>query len=627
MPEIITTASTALPRDIDVRVNVSKVAAEMTTDLSVMCFVGATGFPNSFSHDASRVRFYSTLAAVMDDFSVSSEPYKAAVAFFSQSPRAKTMAIGRIFTTAQAGFLQCGRLASKTLAEWRAITNGSFAITIDNVTCTISGVSFASIAKEEDIASVVQTAIQAVTGVTTGYVVSGLSDPDFEGEFTADDVGMVNSSNNYLYVLQTAEGYEWNIGTTEQYASRTRGKYYTFPFTSASPSNIASTTWRQQGSMDTIPMVTATAQTSEGQTDIAGFSGATVLYDSGALRIVSGTAGNSSSVGYLVAASSGTDLSVPLNGAYIEGAEAQPAYVVPGYDPNEATEGGTEWNFKAELGCVQQAASASGRFIYAWAIEKAYRDSDIQLQLAEWMEAQTYGMAGITLNSSAAKDAAANLDIGSLLKAAGYRRSFAVYHNNPYYYPEVAIMSYALSVNYAAQDSTITTKFKSLQGIPTVPVTESELAVLVSKRINTYTLVGNSSKTFREGVASDDAWYIDDLVNLDNFREELQAEVYNVFLRNKKVPYNVKGVTLLYAAMDKVCARYVYNGTFTERPLTEAEKIETGLEFAPAYEIEITPIESMTIADRANRVGPPAVIKVNLAGAIHSIDISVEAYS
>ena len=35
----------------------------------------------------------------------------------------------------------------------------------------------------------------------------------------------------------------------------------------------------------------------------------------------------------------------------------------------------------------------------------------------------------------------------------------------------------------------------------------------------------------------------------------------------------------------------------------------------------------MTVSDRNQRVGPPATIIVNMAGAIHSISIAVEAYS
>ena len=120
-------------------------------------------------------------------------------------------------------------------------------------------------------------------------------------------------------------------------------------------------------------------------------------------------------------------------------------------------------------------------------------------------------------------------------------------------------------------DSTITTKFKDLNGIPTVSITQTQLEVLNGKRINTFTAVGNNARTFREGVNASPSWFIDDRINLDNFREELQVAVYNVFLQRKKVPYTANGLNLLRSAMDRICNRYVINGTFAERPVDQTE--------------------------------------------------------
>lgn len=518
MSQIIISDGKSLPRDIDVTVNVSKPQAETTTDLSVAVFCT----PNAtFDHDASRIRFYSTLDAVGDDFVTSAEAYKAAQAWFSQSPRAKTFAIARVFNSGVAGFLQCGAVGNTVLADWKAITNGSFTISIDGVEEDVTAISFAAITSLPGIAAVLQTAIRAA------------------GEGT-------------------------------------------------------------------------------------GFTAATVTFNevTNQVRITSGSTGDSSSVSYLttVSPASGTDISGSsfLNGAFVTGALTQSCYVVPGYLPT---------GIVGELGYIAEAATASGKFVYGWALDKTYRDSDDSVLAAGWAEAQSAALMGIVTNSPFALDASSTTDVGYVLNHNGYHRTFCVYHNNAYYYPEVSLLAYALSVNYASYMSTITTKFKVLQGIPTVPMTVSELTVLLNKRINTYTLVGNSSKTFREGQESDDTWFIDDLTNLDNFKEELQVEVYNVFLRNKKIPYTANGVALLYTAIAKICDRYVYNGTFAPRPLSEAETLEKGYNTDPAYTITFTPLGSMTVSDRALRKGPPATISVNLAGAIHSIDIGVEAYS
>jgi hypothetical protein len=79
--------------------------------------------------------------------------------------------------------------------------------------------------------------------------------------------------------------------------------------------------------------------------------------------------------------------------------------------------------------------------------------------------------------------------------------------------------------------------------------------------------------------------------------------------------------------MAKVCDRYVDNGTFADRPLSTTESDATKPAVDPAYTITFTPIASMTVEERAARVGPPATVVVNMAGAIHSVAINVEAYS
>lgn len=515
MSRIIISDGKSLPRDLDVTVNVSKAQVEGATDFSVACFCTPDA---SFRHDANRIKFYLNIDAVAEDFSTSSEAWKAASAFFSQTPRAKRMAIAKIFERPVSAFLQ-GGVVGGTLEEWQKITDGSFAITIDGITANVTNLDFSSIKEKKDIAGVVKSGI--------------------------------------------------NKASTEQ-----------------------------------------------------GFVGATVEFlDNGTLFINSGTQGDASTITKMSKTSPviGVDVSgeAYLNCSQLEG-DVQPSYVVPGYAPGDIA---------SELNYIKEAAEASGNFVYGWALDAKYRDQQEQYVAAGWAEAQNAALIGLVFNSPLTYDPSSISDVAALCEKNGYRRYFGVYHNNSYYYPEVSIMAYALSVNYAMKDSTITTKFKMLQGIPTVPVSVSEVSTLLNKRVNTYTAIGNNSRTFREGVTGSSVWYIDDLINLDNFREELQTAVFNVFLINKKVPYTDEGASLLATAMANICEKYVTNGTFAPRTLNEIDTIANGgINIEPAYIITMTPVADMTVSDRSKRIGPPAHIKVNLAGAIHSIDIAVEAF-
>ena len=515
MSRIIISDGKSLPRDLDVVVNISKAQTEGATDFSVIAFVTPDA---PFRHDANRIKFYMTLDAVLEEFAASSEVYKAASAFFSQTPRPKRMAVAKVFTEPVSAFLQSG-LVNSDLTAWKKITNGTFAITIDGVASQVESMNFSGIKKIEDIADVVESAIRNAT---------------------------------------------------------------------VEP----------------------------------GFRNATVEYlTNGTLLVRSGTTGDASAITKMSATGVGTDISGEnyLNCAELDG-DVQPAYVVPGYAPQTLVD---------ELAYVKEAAEASGQFVYGWVLDKCYRDQQEQFEAARWAESQTAALLGLTFNSPLTYDASSINDVASLCKKSGFRRYFGVYHNNSYYYPEMSILAYALSVNYSMKDSTITTKFKNLQGIPTVPISVGELSVLQDKNVNTFTAVGNNARTFREGMTgAGTAWYIDDLINLDNFREEIQVAVFNTFLKNKKIPYTDKGTTILRSPMANVCEKYIYNGTFATRTLSEIDTmLNGGISEDPAYTIEFTPVSMMTDSDRAKRIGPPASIRVNMAGAIHSIEIGVNVIS
>lgn len=279
-----------------------------------------------------------------------------------------------------------------------------------------------------------------------------------------------------------------------------------------------------------------------------------------------------------------------------------------------------------QAGWVQQAARCTGRPIYAWALDRSYRDTEDQKAFATWCEAQTPAYFTACTNSPLAYDTSDTTNIGYYCKNNGLRRTSVFYHDNPQVYPEVSYAACALSVNYAQPDSTITLKFKTLDGIEPSPITETQLSALQSRNINCYTLIGNTSRTVREGVQSADTWFTDSLVNLDNFREELQVEVYNVFLRSPKVPYTFAGQDKLISAAKKICARYVRNGTFADREV-ESTTVESGFLTLPATSVTPSAIAFSTTSERAQRLAPPITITAYEAGAMHKVVINVDVYN
>ena len=341
-------------------------------------------------------------------------------------------------------------------------------------------------------------------------------------------------------------------------------------------------------------------------------TGATVAASGNALRLVTTQAGDGASLGYAAAPSSGTDVSALLGLT-----SAKAASNIPGYTPGDLV---------SEIGLIQTAARCAGNAVYGWVIDAQYRDTDEQKAVADWAEGQSPAIFGACTNAPNAYDTANTTNIGCYAMNSGYRRTFTFYHDNPQVYPEMSYLALALSVNYALNNATLTMKFKQLPGISTVPLTETQLAALESRRINTYVSIGNTSSVVREGVQAAADWFTDSLVNLDNYKEELQVEVYNVFLRNKKVPYTQAGQNLLVSAAAKINRRYTDNGTFAPRDV-ESDATETGYDTLPATSITPASVAGATMSERAARIAPPIAITAYEAGAFHSVAIAVSVYN
>lgn len=322
--------------------------------------------------------------------------------------------------------------------------------------------------------------------------------------------------------------------------------------------------------------------------------------------------GEGVTIGYASSASSITDLS-----AILALTQSTAVSRIDGYTPG---------GLVSEVALIQTAARCAGRSVFAWTLDRQYRDTQDQKDFADWAEAQDQAYFSACTNSVQAYNTADTTNIGFYAHNKGYIKTSVMYHNNPKVYPDVSYAALALSVNYALENSTLTMKFKQLTGIETVPLTETQLSSLKARRINTYVSMGNSSSVVREGVQSADSWFTDSHVNLSNYKEELQVEVFNVFMRNKKVKYTSAGQDLLVSAAAKINNRYIRNGTFADRE-EETTDNETGYTTLPACTITPAPIYSATTSERANRVAPPIAIVAYEAGAFHSVAIDVTVYN
>lgn len=611
---VVSCAKTSLPRSLDVPVSLSRSVAETATDMTMMCFVTpGVAFPPG----NDRVQFFSTFEAVQGAVPENSEAIFAAQAFFNRSDRPQTMCIGRVFTAPTNGALVSGSI---TLSNLASVQNGGFTISVGDTYYTVANLTFGLNPTMADVTRQLNTQMSAFANtvanadgksvtITTNATGDG-ADISYAGtptEFT--DVSM-------LLKLTSTTGASIAEGQASTPAKLTSGEitladlYNVTDGAMTLVMNGATVTlyglnFATYGSSLTLNEVVQILTAAIGSNGLVEVSGQSIV-------ISTNQNGEGVTIGYASSASSITDLS-----AILALTQSTAASRIDGYTPG---------GLVSEVALIQTAARCAGRSVFAWTLDRQYRDTQDQKDFADWAEAQDQAYFSACTNSVQAYNTADTTNIGFYAHNKGYIKTSVMYHNNPQVYPDVSYAALALSVNYALENSTLTMKFKQLTGIETVPLTETQLSSLKARRINTYVSMGNSSSVVREGVQSADSWFTDSHVNLSNYKEELQVEVFNVFMRNKKVKYTSAGQDLLVSAAAKINNRYIRNGTFADRE-EETTDNETGYTTLPACTITPAPIYSATTSERANRVAPPIAIVAYEAGAFHSVAIDVTVYN
>lgn len=611
---VVSCAKTSLPRSLDVPVSLSRSVAETATDMTMMCFVTpGVAFPPG----NDRVQFFSTFDAVQGAVPENSEAIFAAQAFFNRSDRPQTMCIGRVFTNPTNGTLVSGPI---TLSNLASVQNGGFTISVGDTYYTVANLTFGLNPTMADVTRQLNTQMSAFANtvanadgksvtITTNATGDG-ADISYAGtptEFT--DVST-------LLKLTSATGASIAEGQASTPAKLTSGEITLADLYNVTDGaltldmngvtlNLYGLNFATYGSSLTLNEVVQILTAAIGSNGLVEVSGQSIV-------ISTNQNGEGVTIGYASSASSITDLS-----AILALTQSTAASRIDGYTPG---------GLVSEVALIQTAARCAGRSVFAWTLDRQYRDTQDQKDFADWAEAQDQAYFSACTNSVQAYNTADTTNIGFYAHNKGYIKTSVMYHNNPQVYPDVSYAALALSVNYALENSTLTMKFKQLTGIETVPLTETQLSSLKARRINTYVSMGNSSSVVREGVQSADSWFTDSHVNLSNYKEELQVEVFNVFMRNKKVKYTSAGQDLLVSAAAKINNRYIRNGTFADRE-EETTDNETGYTTLPACTITPAPIYSATTSERANRVAPPIAIVAYEAGAFHSVAIDVTVYN
>ncbi|WP_354676754.1 DUF3383 domain-containing protein [Cupriavidus plantarum] len=159
--------SNGLPvsRLIDVTINMSPLAAQ-GANLNTELLLGASPVIDT----NERMRSYGSITEVSSEFGTTAPEYLAALLYFQQTPQPSELKIGRWAKAATSGLLRGAALstAQKDINTWKAVTAGSFKVTVDATVKTLSALDFSGVTNLNGVATIIQTALAGATCVWNG---------------------------------------------------------------------------------------------------------------------------------------------------------------------------------------------------------------------------------------------------------------------------------------------------------------------------------------------------------------------------------------------------------------------------------------------------------------------------
>jgi hypothetical protein len=259
---------------------------------------------------------------------------------------------------------------------------------------------------------------------------------------------------------------------------------------------------------------------------------------------------------------------------------------------------------------------------YAAAVADAGLTDDEIEAASDWIQAAPSKIIGFTTtNADQIEDDPDN--IYRVLFDKKNDRTVALYDKTDSY-GVLSMLARGLSVNFAANNSTITLKFKQLPSVAADDLTLTEANKCRALGINFYAYF-DESPMVAEGTMIGGRFF-DEVQILDWFVDGAQKEVFSALYSSPtKIPLTDAGNHKLIARVQKVCREGVNNGAFAPGVWNGDGfgALETGDRLEDGFYVWADTVDNLSTSDREARRTTPIQVALKLASATHSVDVLV----
>jgi len=322
-------------------------------------------------------------------------------------------------------------------------------------------------------------------------------------------------------------------------------------------------------------------------------------------------------------AKSGTNISV--SGATLSGGSGTDISSLMGLRTDQAlvpVDGVAAENL---IDCVTDLADLSNDWYGVYVADNTLVDADI-VAVADFIEAAVPSrIFGNTIITTDVIDSASTDNLAITLKTAAYSRTLDQYSstNN---HAAMSILGRIATVDFTAQNSTLTIKFKQEPTVVAENLRSSQARTLKERNVNVFVKYQNNTNIIQEGVMCS-GMFIDERHGLDWLQNDMQTEEYNLLYASgqPKIPQTDAGFNQFVLADERSLERAVNNGLIAAGVWNGPSfgALKTGDTLTKGYYVYCPPADSQAQGDRDQRIAPTRQIAIKLAGAVHKSNVII----
>lgn len=577
-----------------------------------------------------RIRQYSTLDGVAEDFGSTAPEFLAADLFFSQSPQPAVLYVGRFAQNGSNAILHGGIMTtSQQVAlqnQLKLVTNGTMQITIDGTahllqatSAHLTGGTFAPVAQDA-LVTQLQGLVNGAFDITIDGTLHHVAGINFSTMTGTDTPTRLASAGSLISTAMASYGTaSWNnqLGAFV-IRSATTGTASTITYASApaSGSDISAIIQLTAATGALAPQNGTTGMDFTGITNLNGaativnnaLTGGSCWFDGTRFHIQSISSGTTSTISYASSSGLGQDVSTPMKLTQAAGASVP----VNGIAAETA------------LQCAIALRAHPQWYGLQFALVNDISITDY-VNVAQFIEGcSPSSIFGYTSQDTAALDPTVNVDIFSQMKALGYTRTFGQFSSNSKY-ASASMYGRAFTVDFEASNTVITLKFKQEPGVSGEILTENQAAALKLKRANVFVYYSNDVAIIQEGVMAS-SMYFDERHTTDWLANRIQTDLFNVlYTSTTKIPQTNQGIHILVATVTNSLQQGVINGMIAPGQWNASGfgQIVYGQMLPLGYYVWAPLVESQPQAIREQRIAPTIQCAIKLAGAVHFANVIV----